>query len=92
MLQITCVYVFLSNVAVCFRSFFAKEPLITGLFCGKSPIQVRHPITLHHPVVYIYMFSIYICFCIVYIYMFTYIQCIAGYLFDLALYSFNITN
>ena len=22
---------------------FAKEPLITGLFCGKSPMNIRHP-------------------------------------------------
>jgi len=35
------------------RSFFAKEPLITGLFCGKRHIKKRHPMTLHHPVLYI---------------------------------------
>jgi len=30
--------------------FFAKEPLIIGLFCGKWPIKIRHPMTLRHPV------------------------------------------
>jgi len=25
------------------RSFFAKEPLIIGLFCGKWPMKIRHP-------------------------------------------------
>jgi len=32
------------------RSFFAKEPLIIGLFCGKWPMRIRHPMTLRHPV------------------------------------------
>ena len=32
------------------RSFFTKEPLIIGLFCGKWPIKIRHPMTLRHPV------------------------------------------
>ena len=31
-------------------SFFAKGPLIIGLFCGKSPIKIRHPMGLRHPV------------------------------------------
>jgi len=31
-------------------SFFTKEPLIIGLFCGKSPIKIRHPIGLRNPV------------------------------------------
>ena len=31
-------------------SFFAKEPLISGLFYGKRPIKIRHPMGLHHPV------------------------------------------
>jgi len=31
-------------------SFFAKEPLIIGLFCGKSPVKKRHPMGLRHPV------------------------------------------
>jgi len=31
------------------RSFFAKEPLIIGLFCGKWPIKIRHPMGLRHP-------------------------------------------
>ena len=33
------------------RSFFAKESLIIGLFCGKRPTKMRHPMTLRHPVV-----------------------------------------
>jgi len=32
------------------RSFFAKEPQSIGLFCGKWPIKIRHPMTLRHPV------------------------------------------
>jgi len=37
------------------RSFFAKEPLILGLFCMTWPIKIRHPVTLRHPVLrYIY--------------------------------------
>jgi len=32
------------------RSFLAKEPLLIGLFCGKWPIKIRHPMTLRHPV------------------------------------------
>ena len=32
------------------RSFFAKEPLITGLFCGKWPVQIWHLMGLRHPV------------------------------------------
>jgi len=32
------------------RSFFAKEPLIIGLFCEKWPTKIRHPMTLRHPV------------------------------------------
>jgi len=31
-------------------SFFAKEPLIIGLFCGKRSIKMRHPMGLRHPV------------------------------------------
>jgi len=31
------------------RSFSAKEPLIIGLFCGKRPLQRRHPMGLRHP-------------------------------------------
>jgi len=27
------------------RSLFAKEPLIVGLFCGKWPMNIRHPMT-----------------------------------------------
>ena len=32
------------------RSFFAKEPLIIGLFCGKWPAKIRRPMRLGHPV------------------------------------------
>ena len=32
------------------RSFFAKEPLIIVLLCGKWPIKIRHPMGLVHPV------------------------------------------
>jgi len=32
------------------KSFPAKEPLIIGLFCGKWPMKIRHPMTLRHPV------------------------------------------
>ena len=32
------------------RSFSAKEPLIIGLFCGKWPVKIRHPMGLRHPV------------------------------------------
>jgi len=32
------------------RLFFAKEPLIIGLFCGRWPIKIRHPMGLRHPV------------------------------------------
>jgi len=32
------------------RSFFAKEPWIVGLLCGKWPIKIRRPMTLRHPV------------------------------------------
>ena len=32
------------------RLFFAKEPLIIGLFCGKWPIKIRNPMGLRHPV------------------------------------------
>jgi len=31
------------------KSFSAKEPLIVGLFCGKSPIKIRHALGLYHP-------------------------------------------
>jgi len=32
------------------RYYFAKEPLIIGLFCGKLPIKIKCPMTLRHPV------------------------------------------
>jgi len=32
-------------------SFFAKEPLIMRLFCGKWPTKIRHSMGLHHPLV-----------------------------------------
>ena len=36
--------------AWCCRSLSAKEPLILGLFFGKWPVKIRHPMTLRHPV------------------------------------------
>jgi len=33
---------------LCCRPFFAKEPLIKGLFCGKWPIKLRHPTGICH--------------------------------------------
>jgi len=33
-----------------YRSFSAKEPPIIGLFCGKWPVKIRHPVGLRHPV------------------------------------------
>jgi len=33
-------------------SLSANKPLITGLFCRKLPIQIRHPMSLCHPVPY----------------------------------------
>ena len=36
----------------CLR-FFAKEPLIIGLFCGKWPMKIRHPMNLRHPVLWL---------------------------------------
>ena len=29
---------------------FAKEPLSIGLFCGKQPVKIRHPMGLRHSV------------------------------------------
>jgi len=37
------------NSLIC-RSFFAKELIIIGLFCGKRPLNIRHPMGLCHPV------------------------------------------
>ena len=37
------------------RSFLAKEPLITGLFCGKWPIKIRHPMGLRHSVTWLWL-------------------------------------
>ena len=31
--------------------FSQKEPLIIGLFCGKWPMKIRHPMTLRHSVI-----------------------------------------
>jgi len=43
------------------RSFPAKEPLIIGLFCGKWPIKIRHPMGLRHLVSHSYMTLLHIC-------------------------------
>jgi len=32
------------------RSFFPKEPIIMGLFCGKWPLKIRDPMSFRHPV------------------------------------------
>jgi len=32
------------------RSFFAKKPLIIGLFCKKCPLKIRHPMGLRQHV------------------------------------------
>jgi len=31
----------------------AQKPLITGLFCGKWPMKIRHPMPLRHPVLHV---------------------------------------
>jgi len=36
--------------ALCCRSLSAKEPRIIGLFCGKRPVKIRHPVHLRHAV------------------------------------------
>jgi len=36
--------------ALSYRSFFAKEPLIIGLFCRKWPVKIRPPVGFRHPV------------------------------------------
>jgi len=53
------------------RSFFAKEPLIIGLLCGKLPIKIRHPMGLRHPVLWAVMSSLvhvcvyeFVCVCV----------------------------
>jgi len=49
------------------RSFSAKERLIIGLFCGKWPKKIRHPMTLRHPVC-----RFYVCMCVcVYVCIYT---------------------
>jgi len=43
------------------KSFSAEEPLIVGLFCGKWPITIRHPVGLRHPVlpcIWEYMYGV----------------------------------
>jgi len=44
----------------------SKEPLISGLFCGKWPINMRHPMHLCHPVspARLRYFRIGICLCV----------------------------
>jgi len=39
-----------SQDALSCKSFFAKQPLIIGLFCGKWTTQIRQAVTLCHPV------------------------------------------
>ena len=58
-LPITCAYVWYrvtktrEMLEVAGR-FFAKEPLMIGLLCGKWPVKIRHPMGLRHPVSYVY--------------------------------------
>ena len=35
---------------ICCRSLSAKEPLVIGLFGGKWPVKMRHPMGRRHPV------------------------------------------
>jgi len=35
---------------LCCRSLFAREPLITGLFCRKRHVKIRHPLSLRDSV------------------------------------------
>ena len=44
--------------ALNYRSFFAKEPLILRLFCGKWPVTISHSMTLCHPVGHHYSYTI----------------------------------
>jgi len=41
------------------RSFFAREPLMKGLFCGKWPVKIRHPMGLCHSVQVPWLINIY---------------------------------
>ena len=43
-------HIILTNNALSRRFLSTKEPLIIGLFCGKWPIKMRHPMGLRHPV------------------------------------------
>ena len=52
------------------RSISAKEPLITGLFCGTRPVQIRHPRGLRHPVRIVLYTHTY-----TYLYVHEYIEC-----------------
>jgi len=47
-----------------YRLFFAKEPLIIRLFCGKWPVKIRHPVGLLHPShVCMCEWHMYVCMC-----------------------------
>jgi len=39
----------------------AKEPMIMGLFCGKWPIKIRHPVHLRRPVPFSHIQSPMVC-------------------------------
>ena len=45
-----CYRVTKTQDALSCRSFSAKQPRIIGLFCGKWPIKIRHPMGLRHHV------------------------------------------
>jgi len=45
-----CTLIFRPVGCLICRSFFSKEPLIIGLFCGKWPVKIRHAMGLRLPV------------------------------------------
>jgi len=52
-----CICVWNSQDASSCRLFFAKEPLVIGLFCRKWPMKIVHPLTLRHPVSHVYLYT-----------------------------------
>ena len=46
------------------RSFFAKEPLMIGLFCEKWPVKIRHAMGLRLPVLISWLIYMYILICV----------------------------
>jgi len=77
-----CIFIYvIQGDALSCRSFFAKAPLIIGLFCGKWLVKIRHPMGLRHPVLSLYTWDvctyIYVHTCL---YIYTYNTCIYQYL------------